>query len=155
MITDGLPPPSPPTHQCVLVESSRQALPPLLVVAVMHQEGGLPGKYSRNRNGSVDLGTMQINSSNIGRIARTGYGARVIDQELGYRAATTIMNDGCVNVSVGAWMLRSCIDAMDGDLFRGVGCYNSPNRKYADKYAAQVLKRYAKLRRRFLSYEWY
>lgn len=155
MITDGLPPPSPPTHQCVLVESGRQALPPLLVVAVMHQEGGLPGRYSRNRNGTVDLGTMQINSSNIARIAKTGYNTRVVDYDLSYRTAHYIMNDGCANVSVGAWMLRSCIDAMKGNLFRGVGCYNSPNRKYADKYAAQVLKRYAKLRGRYLSYEWY
>lgn len=88
MFTDGLPPPSLPTYQGVLTESSKQALPPLLVVAVMHQEGGRPGKYSKNRNGTVDLGPIKIGSSNIGRIARVGDNARVMDYDLTYRTAS-------------------------------------------------------------------
>ena len=155
MIADGLPPPSPPSYQCVLMEARKQDLPPLLVVAIMHQEGGRPGKYSKNRNGSFDLGPMQINTGNIARIAKAGYHTRNVDEGLRYRTASHIMNDGCVNVSVGAWMLRSCIDAMRGDLLLGVGCYNSPNRTLADKYAAQVLQRYVKLRGRYMSAEWY
>jgi soluble lytic murein transglycosylase-like protein len=91
----GFLPPSPAVAQCVAAASAQYGVPDLLLYAIMRQEGGRPGTVSRNKNRTVDMGRMQINSSWLPTLA-----------PLGYTAEYLTWND-CGNIMVAAWILKS------------------------------------------------
>lgn len=68
-------------------------IPHGLLEAIHNTEGGKPGTIARNKNGTVDVGPMQHNSSNFHRLAQYG----VAPQQL--------LNSGCVSVYVAGWEL--------------------------------------------------
>jgi len=79
----------------------------------------------KNKNGSVDIGLMQINSSWLPTLAKYG-----ITRE-------TLINDACINVKVGAWVMASNIKQL-GNNWKAVGAYNSPTRLNQQIYAEKV-----------------
>lgn len=106
-----------PTHhpiqmQCIAAASARYAVPQLLIRAVMRQEGGCGKRSAPNKNGTVDLGCMQINSSHLPVLR--GYGI----------SPTMLQNNDCLNIQVGTWFLRQSLSGAP-DFWRGVGAYNS------------------------------
>lgn len=93
--------------------AARYALPVALLVAIAEQESGFNPKAinSANRNGTRDLGLMQINSMHLPRLAR--YGIREQD-----------LFEPCTNVHVGAWVLANAF-AQHGYTWNAVGAYNA------------------------------
>ena len=85
----------------------------LLLMAIAKTESNMnPRARAGNKNGTVDIGLMQINSVHLPKLAQYGISEAVLQ------------NDACTSVQVGAWVLAQCI-ATHGNNWRAVGCYNT------------------------------
>jgi soluble lytic murein transglycosylase-like protein len=101
------------------------SLDPVLVHAIAKHESGMHANaINRNRDGSYDLGLMQINTSWLPVLATKGISAQ------------QLMN-GCVNGYVGAWILRSNIERF-GYTWKAVGAYNASSVDKQLRYANNI-----------------
>jgi hypothetical protein len=121
----------PVTPQCVVDEAGRQSLELVKVLAVMKAEGGRLGEYSRNSNGSYDIGPMQVNTIHLPALSKT-YGIPQAEM------SKLLAYNGCFNVAVGAWMLRMRTNEAAGDFWYGIGRYHSAARPDSNKYILRV-----------------
>lgn len=116
-------------NACIDQAAHEYGLHPMLLQSVMMVEGGKLG-FSRNTNGSYDLGPMQINSTWLPKLAPYGITAR------------SLAYDTCMNVRTGAWILKSEIVKAGGDVWQGIGNYHSHTPKfnliYRNKVAAAL-----------------
>jgi soluble lytic murein transglycosylase-like protein len=118
---------------CFKQAAQRYAVPVQLLQAIALQEsGGNAHAINRNRNGSYDIGLMQINSAWLPTLARLG----ISDQHL---------FDPCVSTLVGAWILSNNFARL-GYTTQGLGAYNAVSPDKREKYARQVLRRLDQLR---------
>lgn len=66
----------PPLEQerisCSIIAAVKYELPANIVLAVAGQEGGKPGQWVKNKNGSYDVGTMQFNTNYLTDLAKYG-----------------------------------------------------------------------------------
>lgn len=105
-----------------------------LLKAIAVQESGLnPLAINKNRNGSIDVGLMQINSQWWPRLSQAGFD-------------TNWLYDPCYNVLFGSWILAQNI-ARQGMTWEAVGAYHSPTGWRAQQYSAQIAARLAKILR--------
>lgn len=79
---------------------------------------------SKNTNGSVDVGCMQINSVHFKELS--SYGVFPPD-----------LLDQCKNIYIGAWHYKKMIRKY-GNTWTAVGAYHSETPKFRDPYAADV-----------------
>lgn len=113
---------------CYELASQRYGVPASLLRAVALQESaGQAHARHLNRDGSVDIGLMQINSRWLPMLARHGVHA----QDLW---------DPCVSVLVGAWILHGNFARL-GPTTQALGAYNSSDPVRREHYARQVLQR--------------
>ncbi|KKA07322.1 invasion protein IagB [Pseudomonas ogarae] len=110
------------------------AIEPELLQAIADVESGLkPDAINHNRNGTRDIGLMQINSIHLSRLGAEG----ITEQRL--------LEEPCLSVEVGASVLAGFI-ARYGYNWTAVGAYNagnSPHRQAARlRYARKVWQRY-------------
>lgn len=127
----------PVTAACILAAAQMQDLHPMAVVTIMKVEGGKVGEVSQNTNGSVDIGPMQINDKVwVSEVADLHFNG---DKKRAYNA---LLNDGCYNVHVGAWILRQAIDNSNGNVMEGIGRYHSSTPKHKTKYQALFKKQF-------------
>jgi len=112
-------------------------LDPWLLMAVAKVESNFnPNAINRaNRNKSVDVGLMQINSYWFPRLEKMG----ITKQHL---------FDPCVSIFVGAWIMAQNIRQY-GYNQRGIGSYNSMNREIQIRYANRVYKAYEELVKKY------
>ncbi|WP_272971642.1 MULTISPECIES: transglycosylase SLT domain-containing protein [Pseudomonas] len=116
------------------------AIEPELLQAIADVESGLrPDAINHNRNGTRDIGLMQINSIHLSRLSTEG----ITEQRL--------LDEPCLSVEVGASVLAGFI-ARYGYNWTAVGAYNagnSPHRQAARlRYARKVWQRYQVITRR-------
>ncbi len=78
-----------------------------------------------NRDGTYDIGLMQINSSWLAELKRYGI------------TRQTLISQPCVNLNVGAWILSHDIRRY-GLNWRGVGSYNAGSPWLQAQYARSV-----------------
>lgn len=121
---------SPPTLKCFVKEADRNSIDPVVLLAVMKTEGGRPGELALNRNGTVDLGPMSVNTVWLPSLAKH---YRTTELELKYRLAT----DGCANVAAAALILKRKISA-SGSVWEGVANYHSSNPSKQSRYLMRV-----------------
>ena len=95
-------------------------------------ERGKTGKISKNKNGTYDIGPMQINSTWLPLLTERGI------------SPADIQNNPCMNVKVGAWILSKKI-ANRNNLPVGIGDYNSATKKFNQNYYQKVRINHAKL----------
>lgn len=117
---------------CIFAAAQTYAVPPSVVLGVLHVEGGKAGMASPNTNGTYDLGPMQINTIWIPQLARYW----------GVSSATAIRmvrDDACVNVGVGAWILRSKMNET-GSLYKGIAYYHSATPHLGGAYRQKVMR---------------
>jgi hypothetical protein len=129
----------PITLACFLAAANAEGVHPLTLFTVLSVEGGQVGEVSKNANGSVDIGPMQINDKAwLGEVARQYFDG---DRD---RAFATLRDDGCENVRVGAWILRRSIAAAGGDVYEGIGYYHSrssaPKQRYQERFRAHFIR---------------
>ena len=89
-----------PAHACWEEAAARYGVSSDLLVAIARTESNLdPAAIGRNRNGSRDIGLMQINSAWLPTLAPHGIG----EQEL---------FEPCTNIQVGAWILAGNVQRL-------------------------------------------
>ncbi|APZ44559.1 lytic transglycosylase domain-containing protein [Acidihalobacter ferrooxydans] len=115
-----------PTYACLMRAAHAYHLSPWAIIGIMKAEGGKPGQIVRDANGTFDMGPMQINSLWLPRLASQGITA----QELA--------SNGCLNVKVGAAILRLNINQAGGNLVKGIGWYHSRIPTLAQQYRLRV-----------------
>jgi soluble lytic murein transglycosylase-like protein len=83
-------------------------------------------RISKNTNGSVDVGCMQINSVHFTELARHG----VLPADL---------LDQCKNIYVGAWHYKKMVRKY-GNTWKAIGAYHSETPHLRDRYAQGVYR---------------
>lgn len=117
---------------CLILASATYDLPLDILSGIQLVEGGAVGKETGpNRNGSYDLGPMQINSAWVPRLAALWH----VDART---ARDWLRDDPCVNTHVAAWILKkNAVDA--GSLYEGIALYHTGTSNRADDYVQKVL----------------
>jgi len=96
-----------------------------LLAAIAEVESGMdPQALGKNKDGTEDIGLMQINSRWLPVLAK--YGVQRRD-----------LFDPCVSAHVGAWILAQNI-ARYGNTWRAVGAYNAASEEKRLAYAQRV-----------------
>ena len=117
---------------CLLLAAETYGVPPAVLVGIYEVEGGRVGQeVGPNRNGSYDLGPMQINTIWLPDLAR----------RWGVSESTArrwVRDDACTNVGVAAWILRNHI-AETGSLSRAIAHYHSRTPEYGNAYRQRVV----------------
>ena len=107
-------------------------LSPVVLVILLHVEGGQLGRVSGNTNATVDIGPMQVNEIWLPDVARH-WRATVAQAFLALR------DNFCANVEAGAWILRRGLDEARGNFWQGVGYYHSHDPVHKTAYLRKVL----------------
>ena len=114
-----------PASTCFEEAGARYGIAPVLLQAIALQESGMnPHALNRNRDGSYDIGLMQINSRWLPTLSRHG----ILPEQLW---------DPCVSVHVGAWILAGNFKRM-GLNWDAVGAYNASNPALRMRYAQAI-----------------
>ena len=118
---------APPAHACWQEAAQRYNVNPAMLVAIARTESSMnPNAINRNRNGSYDLGLMQINSRWFPLLRQYGIG----EQQL---------RDPCTSIHVGAWILSQNMQRL-GNSWDAVGAYNSSQPAQRAAYAQRVYR---------------
>jgi len=126
-------------RSCILAAADAYREPPTVLVVLLDVEGGLLGAVSRNTNGTVDIGPMQVNQIWLPDVAAHWHTTE--------NAAFLALRDNfCANVEAGAWILRQGLDEANGDFWEGVGTYHSHDPGYKRAYLRAVLAQVMRLR---------
>lgn len=100
---------------------------PYLLYAIAKTESSLnPKAINRNKNGSYDIGLMQINSNWLPTLRKHG-----LDEKR--------LFDPCTSIHVGAWVLAQNMRRL-GNSWEAVGAYNAGRPDLRLKYAVKVYK---------------
>jgi len=114
-----------PAHACWEEIGSRYNINPYLLAAIAKTESNFKANaIRRNKNGTRDIGVMQINTIWLPALAKYG-----ISEEH--------LFDPCVNIAVGAWILRQR-QAAYGNTWEAVGTYHSKTPDFKWNYAGKV-----------------
>ncbi|MBC6414477.1 MAG: lytic transglycosylase domain-containing protein [Chromatiales bacterium] len=123
---------------CIASAAHQHNLDPLLLLAVKYVETAdrtdTPIRY--NKNGSWDIGLMQINT--VWRDTLHRYGIDYNDLEI-----------PCTNIAVGAWILANNIKRKG--LWEGVGAYHSSTAPLSQRYRTKVKEVWQELQQLNLS----
>lgn len=115
---------------CWLDAAKRYGVSPQVLYAIAQTESGMnPLAVGRNKNGSVDIGLMQINSSWLPKLSQ--FGIRKID-----------LWDACLNIHVGAWVLAGNM-RQHGNTWKAIGAYNAKSEEKQLIYAWKVYRKLA------------
>lgn len=114
---------------CSLLAAQQYGLPANILLAVAEQEGGRPGQWVRNTNGTYDLGALQFNTSYIGTLRRYGI------------SAADVTAAGCYPYQLAAWRIRRHIQYDRGDIWTRVANYHSRTPIYNTRYRASIMDR--------------
>ena len=110
---------------CFEQAGARYGIAPVLLEAISTVEsGGNPQARNLNRDGSEDLGHMQINSRWLPKLSHFGISR---DQ----------LWDPCTNTLVGAWILAQNVQRI-GYSWSAVGAYNAASPVMRDRYARKI-----------------
>lgn len=118
---------------CSITAASKYNIPANLILAVAEQEGGKPGQWVRNANGTHDVGSMQFNTSYLTtELAR--YGITPAD----------VAAPGCYAYELASWRLRSHLRNDRGDIWTRAANYHSRTPALNAIYRSQLIRRAAK-----------
>jgi soluble lytic murein transglycosylase-like protein len=114
-----------PVQACWDDAAQRYQVSSALLYAIARTESGLnPQAIGRNRNGSRDIGLMQINSTWLPKLATHG----IHESDL---------FEPCTNIHVGAWILADNVSRL-GYTWEAVGAYNATNPALRRAYIEKV-----------------
>jgi hypothetical protein len=130
---------------CSISAAVKYDVPANIVLAVAEKEGGRPGQWKHNGNGSDDVGPMQFNTAYLRELARFGI------------TANDVARSDCYSFDLAAWRLRMHIRRDAGDLWTRASNYHSRNPRYNAIYRSDLIRRAAKwadwLKVRFTTYD--
>lgn len=105
---------------------ARYGIEPALLKAIAVVESGLsPTAVHKNRNGTTDVGLMQINSQHFAQLKQYNI------------TAHSLIHNPCQNVIAGAWVLAGQIRQF-GYNWEAVGAYNAGNARNRKTHLARL-----------------
>ncbi len=122
--------------QCWADAAARYNVPIDLLYAIARVETGNRAHLvsGKNRNGSYDIGLMQINSMHLPRLAKQGVRER------------DLIANPCLNLHVGASILADAI-ARHGYSWVAIGAYNAGSTEKRKIYARKVFAMHERILR--------
>lgn len=117
--------------ECINHAAEMFHVPATIIVAVMKIENGWNGAAIKNKNGTYDLGVMQVNSSWLTQLKTYG----ITRQSLQF--------DPCINVHTATWILAKGLAKGEG--WQGVGNYHSATPINNQRYRQKVKLAYKKM----------
>ena len=130
---------------CSISAAAKYQIPANIILAVAEKEGGKPGQWVRNTNGTHDIGAMQFNTLYLKDLAKYGI------------TAGDVAAAGCYPYDLAAWRLRMHIKNDKGDLWTKAANYHSRTPQYNQAYRADLIRRAVKwanwLEARFQTYD--
>jgi hypothetical protein len=127
-----LPPQLQERVMCSIAAAVKYEVAANIVLAVAEKEGGKPGQWVRNANGTADVGSMEFNTAYLRELVRYGITAQHV-------AAA-----GCYPYDLAAWWLRMHIKNDAGDLWTRAANYHSRTPQYNAIYRADLIHRAVK-----------
>lgn len=112
---------------CIVEAAQCFQINPLVIKAIIWQESkNQQQAMNRNKNGTVDVGIMQINTVHFKALKALG-----INESL-------LRENSCANVFSGAWVLKQHIDRY-GYTWEGIGTYHSNTPVHHDRYVKEII----------------
>lgn len=108
-------------------------LPPSVLPAIQQVEGGKPNFVSVNRNGTQDLGIMQINTRWIVPLMLTTH-------EKGEVIYQRLKEDSCYNIAVAGAIIKLYLAETNGNLMQAIGNYHSHTPYLNNQYKLKVIQ---------------
>ncbi|MFC0860600.1 hypothetical protein ACFHYR_10735 [Pasteurella multocida] len=131
-----LPPALPPSQQeivvCAISASAQYKIPVTALLAVADTEGGKPGQWVKNSNGTYDVGAMQFNTSYLKELEKHGIATKDVEKS------------GCYPYYLAAWRISNHIQNDQGDFWRKVANYHSKTPEKNAIYQAKLIPAAAK-----------
>lgn len=117
---------------CLMVAASSYQVPPAVLFGIHQVEGGQVGQaVGPNKNGTYDLGPMQINTLWVPVLAE--------HWKISERHAKHLLkNDACTNANVAAWILRNHMDETKS-LSQAIAHYHSRTPHIGSRYRKKVI----------------
>lgn len=119
--------------QCMMMVSTFHHLPPNVLPSIQRVEGGKPGLVSNNKNGTQDLGVMQINTRWIAPLQRTTH-------ETGDVIYKRLQNDSCYNIAVAGAIMKLYLRETNGNLMKAIGNYHSHTPYFNNQYQLRIIQ---------------
>lgn len=122
--------------ECINAAAMAYHVPAKTIISVLNTEGGKKGLEHKNDNGSIDYGSMQVNSIWLSQLEPYG----ISKEEL--------RDDPCTNVEVGTWILSQAIARgviKEKPYWESVAGYNSTTPAINAQYQKLVLKQNQKI----------
>lgn len=111
---------------CSIAAAIKYEIPANILLAIAEKEGGKPGQWVRNSNGTHDVGSMQFNTLYLKDLSR--YGIK----------PDHVSAAGCYAFDLAAWRIRLHIKNDQGDVWTRAANYHSRTPKYNAKYRADL-----------------
>lgn len=122
-----------PFYACMVAAATAFHLPVHALPAIQRVEGGWVGAAQPNKDGSHDLGLMQVNTRWVKPVAdATGLPAQTV--------ATRLILNPCFNITVAAFILRTYLDEERGNMWKAIGDYHSHTTGLAIPYKLRVMQ---------------
>lgn len=127
---------------CTITAAVNYQIPANILLAIAEKEGGKPGQWVRNANGTYDVGVMQFNTNYLRDLGKYGI------------TADDVSMSGCYAYDLAAWRIRQHIQKDQGDIWTRAANYHSRTPKYNAIYRADLMVKAAKwadwLEKRFM-----
>jgi hypothetical protein len=117
---------------CSVSAAVKYQVPANIVLAIAEKERGKPWRWTTNKNGTQDVGSMQFNTAYIADLAR--YGITTSDVAVA----------GCYPFDLAAWRLRQHLYKDKGDLWTRAANYHSRTPQYNQVYRADLIQKASK-----------
>lgn len=121
-----------PFLACMASVAAFYHLPPRVLPSIQAVEAGFPGLIHMNRDGSQDLGVMQVNTRWVQPLAGQAAMTPAVAQQ-------RLLFDPCFNIAAAGAIMRIYLDEAHGDVLRAVGYYHSHTPPLAEAYRSQVI----------------
>ncbi|WP_051910665.1 lytic transglycosylase domain-containing protein [Pectobacterium brasiliense] len=114
-------------YDCITEAAICFQINPLLIKAIILQESGnRQHAIAKNKNNTIDVGLMQINSIHFKELSSIGISEK------------TLRENSCANVFSGSWILYKTIQK-HGYSWDGIGKYHSSTPHHHDKYINKII----------------
>lgn len=127
MLFADLPPNLHEPVTCVVEAAMEYNVPANILLAVAEKEGGKPGQWVRNTNGTYDVGPMQFNTAYLKELMPHG----IFESD--------VAAHGCYPYHLAAWRIRDHIRNDKGDVWTRVANYHSRTPAVNAIYRADII----------------
>lgn len=113
---------------CAISAAYEYGVPADALLSVAQAEGGHPGQWVKNTNGTYDIGTLQFNTAYLRSLSQYGITPAMAAQP------------GCYPFRLAAWRLHYELETDRGDFWTRIACYHSKTPYYNARYRAKLIR---------------